>query len=218
MPNVAVLTNDLQYQFIDYVPGGRELAARIIPPYRQFLDAIRSLGHVVVHLQLINDPDDPQVQRRFRNATIPVLRGTPGTELLPELVDPSDIIIEKNRDSGFYETPLDAKLQELGVKTVLVTGLQTQICVQTTAADAFFRGYKVWIPEEFVFSIKEEDKQRSLDWMRGYCAVVCPAMEILQRLQQADDLPGREELEVVESSEAVPPSEAAEPSAVASGV
>jgi nicotinamidase-related amidase len=193
MANVAVLTNDLQYWFID-APGGHELHALHIPPFCQFLDAIRSLGHVVVHLQLIHDPDDPVVQRRYRNGNIPVLRGTEGTRLFTEVVHPSDIIIEKNRDSGFYETPLNEKLQELGVKTVLVTGLQTQVCVQTTAADAFFRGYKVWIPEEWVFSINEEDKVRSLEWMKGYCAVVSPAMEILQRLQQDDDLPSREEL------------------------
>jgi nicotinamidase-related amidase len=197
MPNIAVLTNDLQYGIIDRLPGGagRALAARITPPFCAFLDTIRSLGHVVIHLQLINDPDDPQVRRRFRNTDqIPVIRGTEGTQLIREFVHPSDVILEKSRDSGFYETGLDEKLQELGVKTVMVTGLQTQICVQTTAADAFFRGYKVWIPEECVFSIKEEDKVRSLEWMKGYCAVVCPAAEILQRLREADDLPAREEL------------------------
>jgi len=201
MPNVAVLTNDLQYGIIDRVPGGPELAARVIPPFCQFLGAMRALGHVVVHLQLINDPDDPQVKRRFREGNIPVVRGTEGTQLIREFVHPSDVIMEKSRDSGFYETPLDEKLQELGVKTVLVTGLQTQICVQTTAADAFFRGYKVWIPEECVFSVKEEDRVRSLEWMQGYCAVVSPAREILQRLQQADDLPAREELLALSGAE-----------------
>jgi nicotinamidase-related amidase len=195
MPNIAVLTNDLQYEMLDRMPGGRELAARVTPPFTAFLNAIRSLGHVVVHLQLINNPDDPQIARRFRNKSeIPVIRGTPGTALIREFVHPSDVIVEKHRDSGFYETILDEKLQELGVKTVVVTGIQTQICVQTTAADAFCRGYKVWVPEESVFSIKEEDKQRSLDWMKNYCAVVSPAMGIIQRLHQADDLPVREEL------------------------
>lgn len=200
MPNVAVLTNDLQYGIINRVPGGEQLAASIIPQFSKFLDAIRSLGHVVVHLQLINDPNDPQVLRRFRNGDIPVRRGTEGTQLIREFVHPSDVIMEKNRDSGFYETKLDEKLQELGVKTVLVTGLQTQICVQTTAADAFFRGYKVWVPEECVFSINPEDKKRSLEWMQGYCAVVSPVAEILKRLHQSDDLPAREEL--LETAEA----------------
>jgi nicotinamidase-related amidase len=194
MPNIAVLTNDLQYEIIDRMPGGRELAARVTPQFCVFLDAIRSLGHVVVHLQLINDPEDPQIARRFRNNPIPVIRGTPGSALIREFVHPSDVIIEKHRDSGFYETTLDQKLQELGVKTVVVTGIQTQICVQTTAADAFFRGYKVWVPEECVFSLKEEDKLRSLDWMKNYCAVVSPAVEIIQRLHQDNDLPAREEL------------------------
>jgi nicotinamidase-related amidase len=199
MPNVALLTNDLQYEFLEAfvkkVENGREFTARVIPPFARFLDAIRSLGHVVAHCQLIHDADDPQVQRRFRNRKdIPVIRGTPGTALIKEFVHPSDLIVEKSRDSGFYETVLDDKLQELGVKTVLVTGLQTQVCVQTTAADAFFRGYKVWVPEDCVFSLTEEDKVRSLEWMKGYCAVVSPAAEILQRLQVDDDLPAREEL------------------------
>jgi len=194
MPNVAVLTNDLQYGIIDRVPGGRQLAESVIPQFSQFLAAIRALGHIVVHLQLINDPDDPQIKRRFRNGDIPVRRGTEGTQLIREFVHPSDIIMEKSRDSGFYETTLDDKLQELDVKTVLVTGLQTQICVQTTAADAFFRGYKVWVPEECVFSINQEDKVRSLEWMKGYCAVVSPVAEIIQRLRESDDLPAREEL------------------------
>jgi nicotinamidase-related amidase len=194
MPKVAVLTNDLQYGLLERAPGGKELAATLIPPFCAFLAAIRTLGSAVVHLQLINNPDDPQIKRRYRDGDIPLRRGTEGTQLIREFVYPSDIVVEKSRDSGFYETVLDEKLQELGVKTVVVTGLQTQICVQTTAADAFFRGYKVWVPEECVFSIKEEDKVRALEWMKGYCAVVSPAAEILERLQQADDLPAREEL------------------------
>lgn len=202
MPNVALLTNDLQYGIVDRIRGGRELAMSIIPQFCAFLDAIRGLGHAVVHLQLINDPDDPQVKRRFRNGNIPVVRGSEGTQLIREFVHPTDVVMEKSRDSGFFETPLDDTLQELGVKTVLVTGLQTQICVQTTAADAFFRGYKVWVPEECVFSIHEEDKRRSLDWMKGYCAVVCPAAEVLDRLRESDDLPAREELLEMTGAEA----------------
>jgi nicotinamidase-related amidase len=196
MPNVAVLTNDLQYGLVEDVFASEQLsafAAQVIPPYTQFLDTIRSLGHVVAHCQLIHDADDPQVQRRYRGR-VPVVRGTPGTEIIKEFVHPSDLIVEKNRDSGFYETLLDDKLQELGVKTVVVTGITTQICVQTTAADAYFRGYKVWVPEDCVFSPKEEDKIRSLEWMKSYCAVVTSAADILERLQAGDDLPAREEL------------------------
>lgn len=197
MPNVAVLTNDLQYalvqDYIDQAENGQEFVARATQEFAGFLDAIRSLGHVVAHCQLIHDADDPQVRRRYRDR-IPVLRGTPGTEVIKELVHPSDLIVEKNRDSGFYETLLDDKLQELGVKTVVVTGISTQVCVQTTAADAFFRGYKVWVPEDCVFSMTEQDKVRSLEWMKSYCAVVTTAADILQRLQMDDDLPAREEL------------------------
>ncbi len=99
----------------------------------------------------------------------------------------------KGRDSGFYETKLDETLQELGVKTVVVTGLQTHVCVQTTAADAFFRGYNIWVPWDCVFSPKPEDTKRSLEWLGGYCATIAPSSEILARLSKSADLPIRGE-------------------------
>jgi nicotinamidase-related amidase len=194
MPNVAVLTNDMQYEFSHKISTSKDGLSKELSNFNEFLSAVRTLGQLVVHLQLINDPSDPQVQRRFRGRNIPAIRGTDGVQMIKELVHPSDLVMEKGRDSGFYETKVDDKLTELGVKTVIVTGLQTQICVQTTAADAFFRGYKVWVPEECVFSPKEEDKLRSFEWMSAYCAVVAPVSEILARLRKEGDLPSREEM------------------------
>ncbi|OJH34305.1 cysteine hydrolase family protein [Cystobacter ferrugineus] len=190
MPNVAVLTNDLQYEFLEKTPERKLATERVIPPFCSFLDGIRALGQVVVHLQLVNNPDDPQVRRRYRDY-IPVVRGTPGSRLVETFVHPSDIVMEKPRDSGFYDTALDEKLQELGVKTVIVTGLQTQICVQTTAADAFFRGYNVHVPADCVFSAREDDRKRALDWMAAYCATITSAPEILAQLKADGDLPRR---------------------------
>lgn len=99
----------------------------------------------------------------------------------------------KGRDSGFFETQLDQKLQSLGVKTVIVTGLQTHVCVQTTAADAFFRGYNVWVPDDCVFSPSSDDTDRALQWLSGYCATVASSAEILSLLEKTGDLPERGE-------------------------
>jgi len=193
MPNVAVLTNDLQYEFTHKISTDPQELNRMIKQFNVFLDGIRAAKQLVVHLQLIHDPNDPQVQRRYRGRAIPAIAGTPGNRLLADVVHPSDLVVVKGRDSGFYETKLDETLQELGVKTVVVTGLQTHVCVQTTAADAFFRGYKIWVPDDCVFAPKPEDTKRSLEWLAGYCATVAPSSEILARLSKSDDLPGREE-------------------------
>jgi nicotinamidase-related amidase len=98
------------------------------------------------------------------------------------------VIVEKNKDSGFYETDLDERLKELGVDTVAITGMQTQICVQTTAADGFFRGYNVIVPSDAVVSAREEDQTRALEWLRSYCATILTTDELVAAVA-ADELP-----------------------------
>ncbi|XBS68878.1 cysteine hydrolase [Acerihabitans sp. KWT182] len=195
MPNVAVLTNDLQYEFTYKITTDPLALERKLQKFNTFLNGIRAADQVVIHLQLIHDPNDPMVQRRYRNraAGIPAIAGTPGNQLIDSIRHPSDLVVVKGRDSGFYETALDDTLHKLGVKTVVVTGLQTHVCVQTTAADAFFRGYNVWVPNDCVFSPTAEDTERALQWLAGYCATVAPSAEILSWLDKHDDLPERDE-------------------------
>jgi len=67
--------------------------------------------------------------------------------------------------------------------------MQTQICVQTTAADAFFRGYNIWVPGDCVVSAFEADKKRALEWLDGYCAMVTDSVDILKTIDQKGLLP-----------------------------
>jgi nicotinamidase-related amidase len=111
---------------------------------------------------------------------------------MAEFLADADIVVEKHKDSGFYETDLHDRLQALGVTTVIVTGMQTQICVQTTAADAFFRGYNVWVPSDCVVSAQEADRKRALEWLDGYCATVSDSEHILRTLDAQGELPRKE--------------------------
>ncbi len=64
------------------------------------------------------------------------------TRIFPEIeVGEGDIIVPKRRYSGFFQTDLDLTLRELGVKTVIAVGADTNICVLHTLADAYFLGY-----------------------------------------------------------------------------
>lgn len=190
MSRIAVLTNDLQSDLVNKNDERRAAVARATPAYAGFLSEMRARGHVVVHLQLINLPDDPVAERY--GGFLPVQKGTEGAAVLPEFLDAADILVEKHKDSGFYETDLHERLQQAGVDTVIVTGMQTQICVQTTAADAFFREYNVWVPTDCVVSARPEDTARALQWMDGYCAMVAPSAEILEILDTQGKLPRKE--------------------------
>lgn len=195
MPNVAVLTNDLQYEFTYKITRSAQELEQKLTAFNQFLDGVRNQNQAVIHLQLINDPDDPAVQRRYKNraAGIPALAGQPENQIIDSIYHPSDLIVVKGRDSGFFNNNLDETLQNLGIKTVIVTGLQTHVCVQTTAADAFFRGYNVWVPEDCVFAPSTDDTTRALEWLANYCATVAPSTEILSLLAKHSDLPERNE-------------------------
>ncbi|MER5480870.1 isochorismatase family cysteine hydrolase [Streptomyces sp. NPDC002734] len=188
MSKIAVLTNDLQYDLVNKNQERIDAVAEATPSFSGFLKDIRERGHHVFHLQLINREDDP-VAERYEGGRLPAQKGTKGAEILPVFLEDSDILVEKNKDSGFYETDLHDRLQDLGVETVIVTGMQGQICVQTTAADAFFRGYNVWVPSDCVVSARDHDKIRALDWLDGYCATVQPSSEIIRLIDETGELP-----------------------------
>jgi nicotinamidase-related amidase len=191
MSTVAVLTNDLQHDLVNKNEERRTAVKKATPAYAEFLRAMRTRGHHVVHLQMITLPDDPTAER-YEGGFLPVLKGTEGAALLPEFLGEGDIVVEKNKDSGFYETDLHDRLQKLEVDTVIVTGMQTQICVQTTAADAFFRDYKVWVPSDCVISARPQDTARALEWLDGYCAMVAPSTEIIEILDTTGELPRKQ--------------------------
>jgi nicotinamidase-related amidase len=184
--NIAVLTNDLQSDLVNKNDERKAAVQAATPAYATFLDDMRSLGHTIVHLQLINLPDDPVAERY--DGFLPVQKGSAGAEIMPEFLGEGDLVIEKNKDSGFYETDLHERLQEHDVDTLVVTGMQTQICVQTTAADAFFRGYNVWVPSDCVVSARPVDTERALSWLDGYCATVATSDEIVTTLRAGDVL------------------------------
>jgi nicotinamidase-related amidase len=182
----AILTNDLQYDLVDKNEERRQAVAEFTPRMARFLDAMRALDVPVVHLQLINREDDPLAERY--DGWLPVTKGSEGAQIVEDFLGPGDFVVEKNKDSGFFETDLHDTLQGLGVDTVVITGMQTQICVQTTAADAFFRGYQVIVPPDAVVSARGDDKQRALDWLGSYCATILDTEELV-RAVEADDVP-----------------------------
>jgi nicotinamidase-related amidase len=68
--------------------------------------------------------------------------------------EPGDIAVLKPRHSGFYGTPLEFLLGDLGARRLIVTGLSTDRCVLATAQDAHIRRFQVWVPANCVAAEK----------------------------------------------------------------
>jgi len=136
-------------------------------------------------LSIINAGHLLPLLRRI-DGSIVALEGTEGAEVIPELAPADDdLTVEKHVYSSFFETPLDSLLRSRKVDTVILTGLHTHLCVRHTAADAFFRGYKILVPEDGVDSFTAEDHESGLAYLKEYYgATITDAASILKGLKK----------------------------------
>jgi nicotinamidase-related amidase len=79
----------------------------------------------------------------------PLEHGTPGWEIHPSIVPmEEDIIIQKRTPDSFYKTNLQQELESKGIKHLIITGIQSEVCVDTTCRRAFSLGYKVTLAQD----------------------------------------------------------------------
>ncbi len=129
----ALLIIDVQN---DYFPGGanpqhRALEAEAV--IRKWIIDSRIVGRPIIYMQHFNGPEDSF----FRP-------GTNGAEISPRIAPmPQDKIIVKYAPNSFLNTELDAYLKSLGVVKLIVCGMMTHMCVDTTVRSAMDHGYSV---------------------------------------------------------------------------
>jgi len=137
-------------------------AQKAIGPTAKVLAAARQAGLKIVYLKMGYRPDlsdlgatdsvnrtrhlkfgvGQKIQTPDGRESRLLIRDTWDTDIVPELKpQASDIVIYKTRFSGFYQTDLDATLKKFGIKYLIVTGVTTSICVESTVRDAMFRDY-----------------------------------------------------------------------------
>jgi ureidoacrylate peracid hydrolase len=109
----------------------------------------RAVGVPIIHVRstyAIGDFNEPMRERQQRRTLNLVCQeGTWGAEFYEVRPHPDDLVITKHRYNSFHDTQLDATLQALGVRSVLLAGVATNVCVESTAREAYFRGYYVTV-------------------------------------------------------------------------
>jgi nicotinamidase-related amidase len=99
--------------------------------------------------------------------TVCAARRGPARGLAQQLApERDDYRVLKPRHSAFFGTPLEFLLEELGAVELVITGIAADNCVLFTAADAYVRTFRLWIPGDCVASVRDADRRRSLDHMR----------------------------------------------------
>ncbi len=166
----------------DFVAGvfKNERAEKIIPNVKQLLNFARGNKIPVVY---VNDAHLPNVDVEFDVWPQHAVAGTWGAQVVDELKpEKGDFVLKKRRYSAFQGTGLDQLLRDLKVDTLILTGVVTDICIQHTAADAFFRGYKIIVPEDCVEAINEQNQKAALDYLkRVYGSEITGVDKIMKR-------------------------------------
>src|SRR5450432_3558570 len=168
----ALLIIDMQRDFLE--PGGfGEMLGndvsqlrRTIEPNKKLLAAWRAKGLQVMHTREGHRPDlsdlPPAKKIRGHSATSIgdpgpmgriLVRGEAGHDIIAELYPaPGEPVIDKPGKGAFFATDLQAILQHRGVKQLVVTGVTTEVCVNTTVREANDRGYECLVLEDCVGS------------------------------------------------------------------
>ncbi len=152
---------------------------------RRLLDRFRELCHEVVytrHGPLLLDGRDMIERRRQRDTDSvamtarPTLwsRGSFEHEIVSKLTPQADeLVIDKNASSAFNGTGIDQLLRNMGLETLVVTVMATDLCVETTARDAADRGYNVIVIEDATAAFFERHHYAALSAMaRVYTKVL----------------------------------------------
>ncbi|MBN1243968.1 cysteine hydrolase [Candidatus Bathyarchaeota archaeon] len=184
MENPAIIIIDM---LNDFVTGKLEVERTkyIIPNLKKLIAAARKNNVPVIYSNDAHYPQDMEVVNKWGKHAI---KGTKGAEVIPELKPATkDYIVEKRTYSGFYETGLDPLLRSLykgeGAKTVVLSGLHTHMCVRHTAADAFFRGYRIIVAKDGVEAFTREDHEQGLKYLENvYNAKIMTIDEIAKEL------------------------------------
>jgi len=160
--HVALLCIDFQRDFVE--PGGFgeslgndvSLLRSTIEPTRRVLDAARRHGWTVVHTREGHRPDLSDLFPAKRDRGRPTLRigddgpmgrllvrGSEGHDIVPELAPaPGEVVLDKPGKGSFYATDLETILRARGITHLVVTGVTTEVCVQSTVREANDRGFE----------------------------------------------------------------------------
>jgi nicotinamidase-related amidase len=185
--HTALLIIDMQRDFLEPAGFGEMLGndvsqlRRTIEPNKRLLTAWRVAGLPVIHTREGHRPDlsDLPPAKKIRGGgktTIGdpgpmgriLVRGEEGHDIIPELYPlPSEPVIDKPGKGAFFATDLHAILQHRGIQKLIVTGVTTEVCVNTTVREANDRGYDCLVPEDCVGSYFPEFQEAGLKMIKA---------------------------------------------------
>ena len=181
--STALLLIDMQRDFLEPDGFGEllgndvSLLARVVEPLAAVLAAARDCGLMIVHTREGHRPDladcpPSKLARGHLELGIGspgpkgriLVRGEFGHDIVDELApQPGEVVLDKPGKGSFYATDLELILRNAGVKSLIVTGVTTEVCVHTTVREANDRGFECLVLEDCVGSYFPEFHRVALE-------------------------------------------------------
>jgi isochorismate hydrolase len=177
----ALLVLDMQQYFLDpkshaFVPN----SATILPDILQLMSDFARIGRPVIATCHIDDPDRPGMMQRWWKGSVEP--ESEGSRVLPDIEELADSVLTKCHYDAFHETDLDRRLREQDVTQIVITGLMTHLCCESTARAAFVRGFEVQVPIDGTTAKEHANHIASLLNLSNGFAVVTRIENLLARL------------------------------------
>jgi nicotinamidase-related amidase len=185
--STALLIIDMQRDFVE--PGGFGEALgndvtplqAVIAPCRRMLDAARGMGMLVIHTREGHSPDlaDCPPSKIVRGGGAIrigdagpmgriLVRGEHGHDIVPELYPQAgEVVVDKPGKGAFFATDLDHILHNRGIRSLIVCGVTTEVCVNTTVREANDRGYECVVLADCVGSYFPEFQRVALAMIKA---------------------------------------------------
>jgi nicotinamidase-related amidase len=166
--------NDMEFE------SGEALLENALPAAKKLSQLIRRARDARVPVIYVNDNFGKwrsDVRQQLGHVLEDGVRGEPIAKLLRP--DEEDYFVLKAKHSGFYHTQLDLLIDYLQVKTIVLAGFQTDICVLFTASDGYLRDLEIIVPSDCSAAASVEHHERGLEHMsRVLHAQTTPSAEI----------------------------------------
>lgn len=187
--HTALLVVDVQQDFCaaDGAFGqlGRDLTAigTMVPTLQSLLASARQAGVTVIFLRFAQTAaTESEVYReqrdRGRAGFRYCLEGTPGVEFYQVAPQPGEAVVTKHRYSGFVNTDLELILRSTGIRTLVMTGVATNGCVDATGRDGFMHDYYIVFTTDSTATYWPEQHAATLQTVRDSYGVVASSAEL----------------------------------------
>jgi len=182
----ALLVIDMQKFFLDpasptFTCGG----LAVLPTLKQLIQAFREANRPVIYACHVHHPDrlDAGIMEWWWEGMC--VEGSAESKVHDDIAPlPNEKVIFKHRYSAFYNTDLETVLRCLKIEDLVISGIMTNLCCESTTRDAYFRDYRVFFLADGTGSVTEEMHLASLLNLAFGFAFVTTANEILHEFHK----------------------------------